>query len=45
MKDIPKTWVSTGKQFEDFRLIKRTGTLISTFQKNPVEHKDPGSVD
>ena len=39
-KDQTKTWVLTGKQFEDFRR-KRTETLISTFQKNPVEHRDP----
>ena len=47
MKDIPKTWVLTGKQFEDFRRKKKdeTGTLFSTFQKNPVEHKDPESVN
>ena len=44
MKDIPKTWVLTGKQFGHFRRKKRTGTIFSTFQKNPVEHKDHESV-
>ena len=31
-KDLPKTWVLTGKQFEDFRR-KKTETLFSTSQK------------
>ena len=44
-KDLPKTWVLTGKQFEDFRRKKRTETLFSTFQKNPVKHKDPKSIN
>ena len=37
-KDLLKTWVLTGKQFEGFRLKKRTELLFSAFQKNPVEH-------
>ena len=45
MKDLPITWVSTWKQFEDFRLKKRTETLFSTFQKKSVEHKDPKSIN
>ena len=45
MKDIPKTCVLTGKQFEDFRQKKRTGILFSIFQEKPVEHKDPESVN
>ena len=31
MKDLPKTWVLRGKQFEDIRRKKRTETLFSTF--------------
>ena len=42
-QDLSKTWVLTGKQFEDFRQ-RRTETLCSTSQKNPVEHKDPERV-
>ena len=34
MKDLSKTWVLTGKQFEDLRQKKRIKTLFSTFQKN-----------
>ena len=30
MKDLPRSWVLTGKQFEDFRREKRTETLFST---------------
>ena len=37
MKDLSKTWVLTGKQFEDLT-EKRTKTKFSTFQKYPVEH-------
>ena len=40
MKDLSKTWVITGKQFEDFRR-KKTETKFSTFQKHPVEHTAP----
>ena len=29
-KDIPKTWVFTGKQFEDFRRKKNTSSLDQT---------------
>ena len=36
-KDIQKAWVLMGKQFEDFRQ-KKTETLFSTFQKNPMKH-------
>ena len=42
-KDLPKTWVLTGKHFEEFRRKKET--LFSSFQKNPVEHKDPEGVN
>ena len=45
LKDLPKTWVLTGKQFEDSRRKKRTKTILSTIQKNPVKHKDPKSID
>ena len=37
MKDLSKTWVWTGKQFEDFRR-KKTETKLSSFQKHAVEH-------
>ena len=41
MKNLPKTWFLTEKQFEDFRR-KKTETIISTFQKkNPMENKEP----
>ena len=40
MKDIPKTWVLTGKQFEDFRR-KKTKTLFSTFQKSQWGPRTP----
>ena len=33
-----------GKTVWKFRTIKRTETLLSTFYKNPVEHKDPKSI-
>ena len=32
IKDLPKTWVLTGKEFEDFRKKIRK-TLLSTFVK------------
>ena len=32
MKNIPKTWVLAGKQFEVFRQ-KKAKTLLSTFHK------------
>ena len=32
MKDISKTWVLTGKQFEDFRR-KKVETKLPTFEK------------
>ena len=31
MKELWKTWVLKGKQFEDFRPKKKTETLFSTF--------------
>ena len=34
-----------GKTVWRFMTIKRTETLFSTFQKNPVEHKDPKSIN
>ena len=44
MQDIPKTWVLTGKQFEDFRRKKEQEYYSPSFKK-PVEHKDPESVN
>ena len=44
MKDLSKTWVLTGKQFEDFRQ-KKTETLFSTFQKPPVGPQDPDAIN
>ena len=44
LRDLSKTWVLAGKQFEDFRQ-KRTETLFSTFQKTQVEHKDTKSIN
>ena len=32
MKDLPKTWILTENQFEDFRR-KKTETIFLTFQK------------
>ena len=32
MKDLPKTWFLTEKQFEDFRRKKRTETIFLNFQ-------------
>ena len=34
MKDLPKTWVRTGKQFEDFRR-KKNRNIILDFSKKP----------
>ena len=42
MKDVWKTWVLTGKQFEDFRQ-KRTELIFSVPQKTPVEPRAPKS--
>ena len=42
-KDLPKTWGFNGEKFELFR--QKTETLFSTFQKNPVEQKDPEHVN
>ena len=44
MKDFPKTWVLTGNGLT-IQDNKRTETLFSTFQKNPVEHNDPKSIN
>ena len=44
-RDLPKAWVLTGKQFEDFRRKKRTKTLIPNFQKTPVGHQDPKAIN
>ena len=33
MKDIPKTWVLTGKQFEDFRRKKEQEHYSPSFKK------------
>ena len=34
-----------GKTVRGFRTLKRTETLLLTFQKNPVKHKDPKSIN
>ena len=39
-KDLSKTRVLTGKQFEHFRQKKQKKN-ISTFQKHPVEYQHP----
>ena len=33
MKDIPKTWVLTGKQFDDFRRKKNKNILLNLSKK------------
>ena len=43
-KDLPIKCVLTGKQFEGSD-EKRTETVFSTFQKNPVEFKDSERVN
>ena len=40
MKDLSKTWVLTGKQFEDFRRKKEQKHYSRPF-KNPVEQTVP----
>ena len=40
MKDLSKTRVWTGKQFENFRQ-KKTEKTFSTFRNNSVEHTSP----
>ena len=40
MKDLPKTWVLRGKQFEDFRRKKEQKHYSRPFKK-PVEHTAP----
>ena len=40
MKDLPKTWVLTGKQFEDFRR-KNEQKHYSRPSKKPVEPTPP----
>ena len=42
-EDVSKTWILTGKQFEDFRR-KRTETLFSTFQKTSAGKQDPKAI-
>ena len=39
-KDLPKTWVLRGKQFEDFRRKKEQKHYSRPFKK-PVEHTAP----
>ena len=41
MKDLPKTWVLTEKQFEDFRRKKVQKQKSRPFRKNPMESKEP----
>ena len=40
MKDLPKTWVLRGKQFEDFRRKEEQKHYSGPFKK-PVEHTVP----
>ena len=41
MKDLPKTWFLTEKQFEDFRRKKEQKQYSWPFRKNPMENKEP----
>ena len=41
MKDLPKTWVLTGKPVEAWN--KKKEKRISTLKKKLVEHKDSAS--
>jgi len=41
MKDVPKTWVLTENQFEDFRLKKEQKQYSRPFRNNPMENKEP----
>ena len=41
-KDLPKAWVLTGKQFEDFRRKKEQKHYSGPFKK-PVEHTAPNN--
>ena len=40
-KDIPKTWVLTGKQFEDFRRKKKQKHYSRPFRKPQWDTKTP----
>ena len=44
-KDIPKTWVLMGKQFEDFRRIKDQKHYRRDLPKTPVGHQDPKAIN
>ena len=41
MKDLPKTWILTGKQFEDYRRKKDQKQYSRPSRKNPMENKEP----
>ena len=41
MKDLSKTWVLTGRQFEDFRRKKKEQKHYSRPFKKPIEHTAP----
>ena len=44
MKDISKTWVLTGNSLK-ISDKKITKTIFSTFQKKPVDYKDPKNIN
>ena len=41
MKDVPKTWVLTENQFEDFRLKKNRNNILDLSKKNQWKTKNP----
>ena len=45
MKDLSKTWVLKGKQFEDFRQKQGQKDFSQPFKKTPVGHQDPKSIN
>ena len=40
----PENMGFNGKPFEGFRRKKRTETILSIFEKKPVEYKDPERI-
>ena len=39
-KELPRSWVLTGKHFEDFRQKKEQKHYSGPFKKNTVKHRD-----
>ena len=45
MQDLSKTFISTRKQFEDFRRRKEQKHYPRPFKKTPVGHQNPKAIN